>query len=330
MKFIAPALAILLGAATSPAGPLHKEQVAASAKWLVHLDVDSFLGSQTGGFVAQLFDKDVKKHTEDLNKQFGVKLDLRSIHSVTAYGTEYKMRGEPSGVLMVQSDLPVGNMIEAVMAIFDGTAGTNNPLKKIQTKPFPIYTMHHQVFGTPLKTNLFLISRSRLDLEKGCEVVLGKSANLTSTKTFSAFPEAPNGFVLLGVAEGFIDAPLPPQAKVLKNADGGQIVAGEKADKLFLQLSLSGKDAESATQIQQVLQGLLALASLAQGENQDLQQLSQAAKVSSNDKVVTVNLELPVSTIIDRVNSEHTKSEKKKSAKKRRKPTDDSQKPAEE
>lgn len=313
MKPIALTLAALLVITTGFAGPLHKEQVAADVKWLIHLDVDSFLTSQVGQFVAQEFiEKKVAEHAGDLKKQFGVSFDWRKIHGVTAYGAEYKMRGEPSGVLIIDTDLAVADMLEAVMALLGSQTGKDSPLTKVQTEPFPIYTMKNQVFGAPLKGNLFLLSRSKDDLEKACKVVAGKEANLTSTKTLNRFPDAPKGFIFLGVAEGFIDAPLPPQAKVLKNADGGQVVAGEKGDKLFVQLSLSGKDAESATQIQQVLQGLLALASLAQSENKDLQELTQATKITGSDRVVTVNLEVPISSVMEHVASEQKKSSGKK------------------
>ncbi|HUR46068.1 MAG TPA: hypothetical protein VMZ27_09360 [Candidatus Saccharimonadales bacterium] len=320
MKLLFHLFAVLLFVTSTQADPLRKEQVGADVKWLVHLDVDSFFGSKVGQFVMQEFvEKKLAKQKDDLNKKFGLNLDWHQIHGVTAYGSEYKMRGEPSGVLIVHSDLAVADMIEAIMAVLDAR-GEGNPLKKIETKPFPIYSVKDQLFGTPMKGGLLVLSRSKDDLQAACKTILGSSANLRSVKTFSALPETPKGFIVMGVAEGFTDAPLPPQAKILKNADGAQIVAGEQGDKLFLQLSLSAKDPESATQIQQVLQGLLALGALAQGENKDLQELTQATKISGSEKVVTARIELPVATVLDRASAQEKKTkEHKQRASKRKK-----------
>src|SRR3954468_5654997 len=313
MKLILHLFAVLLFITTGLAGPLHKEQVGADVKWLVHLDVDSFLASKVGQFVTQEFlEKKLAGQTAELNKKFGINLDWRQIHGLTAYGSEYKMRGEPSGVLIIHSDLAVADMIEAIMAVLDAQGLPDNPVKKIEKQPFPIYSLKDELFGAPLKGGLLVLSRSKDDLQAACKVVVGTSANLSSAKTFSAFPESPKGFIVMVVAEGFTDAPLPPQAKILKNAEGAQIVAGEQADKLFLQLSLSAKDTEAATQIQQVLQGLLALGALAQSENKDLQELTQAIKISSSEKVVTAKVELPVTTVLDHVAAQEKKTKEHK------------------
>lgn len=322
MKPITHVFAVLLWVTTGIAGPLHKEQVGADVKWLVHLDVDSFLASKVGEYVMEEFvEKKLTKQTADLKKQFGINLDWHQIHGLTAYGSEYKMRGEPSGALIIHSDLAVADMIEAIMAVLDAQSPAGNPLKKIEKQPFPIYSLKDELFGAPMKGGLLVLSRSKEDLQAACKVVAGTSGNMGSAKTFGTLPEAPKGFIVMGVAEGFTDAPLPPQAKILKNAEGAQIVAGEQADKLFLQVSLSAKDSEAATQIQQVLQGLLALGALAQDNNKDLQELTQAIKISNNEKVVTARVELPVATVLDRVAAQEKKTKEHKQRTPKRKQT---------
>jgi hypothetical protein len=186
----------------------------------------------------------------------------------------------------------------------------DNGLKKIETDLGPLYGIHNKAFGAALPGGLFLLSKTREQLEKARSVLAGKSANLTSTKTFGPFPDATKGFLLVGVSEALAKAPLPEQAKALKNAEGGQIVAGEKADNLFLNLALNATDAAAATQIQNVFQGLIALAVLSKNDNKDLQQLTQATKISSNDKRVNVSVELPVATVIAKVTAEQQKRRK--------------------
>ena len=74
---------------------------------------------------------------------------------------------------------------------------------------------------------------------------------------------------------------------------------------MFVSLSVNTRDAESAAQIQQVLQGLLALAALNQDSNKELAQLAQGAKVSGAEKEVTVSLEIPSQTVLAKVKSKH-------------------------
>jgi hypothetical protein len=62
--------------------------------------------------------------------------------------------------------------------------------------------------------------------------------------------------------------------------------------------------------MQQVFQGLMALALLNKSENKDLQQVTQATKITSNDKRVNVSLELPVATVIAKVTAEQQKRRK--------------------
>src|SRR6185436_6975162 len=99
-------------------------------------------------------------------------------------------------------------------------------------------------------------------------------------------------------------AGLPPQARVLQKSTGGQIVVGEKADRFFLILTLNTKDSEATGQIQQVLQGLVALAVLNEDKNKDLARFAQAVKVSTNDTLVTVALDLPISNVLAQVEAE--------------------------
>src|SRR3954470_3288602 len=69
MKSMIHVFAVLLFITTGIAEPLHKEQVGADVKWLVHLDVDSFLASKVGQFVMQEFvEKKLARQTSELNK----------------------------------------------------------------------------------------------------------------------------------------------------------------------------------------------------------------------------------------------------------------------
>jgi cytidylate kinase len=114
--------------------------------------------------------------------------------------------------------------------------------------------------------------------------------------------ETANGFLVAAISDFFgLGSKLPPLAKGLRDAEAGQVVAGEKDERVFLDLALDTKDAASATQIQQVVQGLIAMAALSQPENPDLQKLVQGARVEGRDKRVTLRVDVALADVIEKV-----------------------------
>ena len=87
--------------------------------------------------------------------------------------------------------------------------------------------------------------------------------------------------------------------------------AGEKAENVFVTLSLDARTVEAATQIQQMVQGLIALGNLQGEQNADLQKLSQGARVDAKEKEVTLALQLPVQDVITKIGEATDKSPRK-------------------
>jgi hypothetical protein len=138
-------------------------------------------------------------------------------------------------------------------------------------------------------------------------VLQGKAANLSSAETFEGFPEVSDGFFFVAVAEGFNRlAPIPPQAQVLQMAEGGRIVLGENAEKLFAHVALKTRTQEVSTQLQHVIQGALALISFANSQQEELVQLARSAKVTGGDRLVSVSVEYPVKQLLELVDELHS------------------------
>lgn len=308
MKRFACLITAVLVTASTLAGPFRKENVSSDAKWILHLDVENLLATQLGAFFGREFvDKQLAKPVRDIEQQFGIVFDWREIKSVTAYGTDFNKALQGSGVLLIEG-FDFAGALDAVVEKLSAQGAGNAPLQKLQVEPFPIYSARGEVFGAPVGDRLFLLSKSKEQLGRARDVAAGKAANLSKGNSFATLADAPKGFLLAAVADGFQSAAkLPPPAQGLKNAESGQVVAGEKADKVFVNLALNAKTAESASQMQQVLQGLLALATLNQEQNKDLATLVQGLKVSGAEKTVSVNLELPAETVIAKVNEKHSK-----------------------
>ncbi len=279
------------------ASPLPRQRIPADAKWLFHADLVGFRASQIGHYVQTNFLSGPLKEVSS-NLKFDAEALLRKVTSVTAYGSDFK-KNDPeasltSGVLILQTDTETQQIVEGALAA-QLLANTNSPLKKLQTQPYPLYAVGKDLFGAIQPEGVILLGKSRERINQATQVLGGKLPNLSGGQGFTDFPATSDSFVFLGVAEGFnqlID--LPPQVKVLQMADGVRIVLGEKAELLFVDLALKSKSAEIVTQIQQVLQGIVALFSLGAPENQDLSELVRSTKVTAADKIVAVGMQFPV------------------------------------
>jgi len=93
---------------------------------------------------------------------------------------------------------------------------------------------------------------------------------------------------------------MPAQAQILREATGGRLSVGERDKNVFVNLVFQGKDDMATTRIQQVLQGIVALASLSQND-EEITRLAGGTKIASEGKNVLVNLEYPVDKTIRKI-----------------------------
>ncbi len=309
MKHIVKTLALAwLSVSTVGAGPVQKTEINADAKWLLHLDVEQFRASKMGGYVvSQLLEPKIQRQLTELKRKMKFDVDpnkiLEKIGSVTIYGTDYKSPKE-NAVVMIKADADIQAAFVGVLAGF-ALAGTNSPVQLTQSQvgKVTVYAMKDQAYCAVLPGKVVALSTSRAAIDRAADVLDGRAKNLASGRKFSEFPQEKAGFFFLATAEGFNDdMALPPQAKLLQMADGGQIALGEDAGQLFLNLALKAKTPEIVTQMQQVIQGLIAMASLGQTEDQDISQLIKAIKVNATEDVVSVRVEYPTDKIIERIN----------------------------
>jgi hypothetical protein len=319
MKYFAQILTLVVPLAAT-AAPLQKEQVGADVKWLLHLDADKLRTTKVGDvLIGEHLAAALTQPKVVLMVGLGFDLDVNRINSITVYGTSYSTDPSATGLLLIKTDLELQKAFDATIENASGSGG-ETPLGKVEKRTekdgTPVYSINNQAFFSFPKANLVVVAKSRDLLKKEADILSGKSANLASTKIFSEYPDAPKGFFFVGAAEGFSsDATIPPQAQVLKMADGGRAVLGESADHLFLNIALKAKSAEVVTQMQQTIQGFIALASLTQPDNKDLQQLARAVRVSAEDRVISFNVEFPVDQAIQKMREAQAHMNAKKDAK---------------
>ncbi len=308
-----PCLLLAAGTAlTVLAGPLQKEQVAADAKWVIHLDVQALLHTTVGETLArEALDPNLVRPTAELKQHLGVDFDWRRIRSVTLYGSDFSASEHLRGVMLVDTDMDVAQAFAAAQKKLAEVGGLKDGgLERLEEGSAELYSIKKELYIATQKGGPVIVSKGRAAVLKAREVLNGSAPNLDSAP-FGKLCQAGNGFFFVAAARGFSDAaPVPPQARVLQMADGLRVVLGEKGDQVTASLALSAKTAEAARQMHQVLQGMIALAALSQVENPDLKTLVAGTRVGLDNQTVMVDISLPVA----RINQKIVEEERRKHA----------------
>jgi hypothetical protein len=205
-------------------------------------------------------------------------------------------------VLLVKTSADVKKDLDTLVGMSALAEEGEKRVTMLEQSPVPIYKLKDDLLVAPLKGGLVVAAKSREQLDRAREVLAGKEDSIAKGDAFKAFPKLSNTFFFVGMAEGFNEeAEIPPQAQVLRETDGGRLVVGEKDQNLFINLVFRGKDEDSTTKIQQVLQGIVALISMTQ-QNKDATELASSAKITGEGRNVSVTLQVPTTKAIDRVN----------------------------
>jgi hypothetical protein len=283
---------------TSWSAPLDQHKVARDAKWVLHLDMDAFRQSRVGTYVVnQLLEP--KLEAAEHSRKLNLSLSLTNISSLTAYGLNYEKNG--AGVLLMESSADVKSDLDGLVALSSLSTESGKKVEILPGEPCLIYSLNGDLYVAPNVAHTTILAKSREQILRAREVLTGGKESLALNTAFHNYPDCTNHCFFVAMAEGFNQiAPIPPQAQVLKEARGGRVRVGERGDNLFFDLAFKGKNAESCTNISQILQGLVALVRITQPDK-DAAEIANSAHISIEDRNVNVRFEFPVSKAISRI-----------------------------
>lgn len=290
----------LMGTAT--AKPLDPKRVAGDARWMAHLDVDRLLQSKLGAHVVGTWlEPKLTKPIAKMNQDLGLDVDWRKVRSLTAYGWQVPAPGtEPSGVVLIESDLDVPALLDAVLDRFSAQAATGElPLTKTDGPEGVIYSVREDVYGAGVAGGVFVLTKTRADLMRALKVVSGGALNLAATDGIRRGPDSSGAILEMGVADGVLAGfKLPKQVKVLEQLGGAWVSAGEQEGKITARVGVEARTVELAGQVRQIVQGIVAFGSLGVIEKPEILALAQSARVEGRDRHVSLAMSLPAETVI--------------------------------
>ncbi len=311
MKHLAlSAPALLALACPLLAGGFDRARVPAKAHAVAHVDLEALLRSKLLAEVQRMHpdfkaDLDLGEASPFLR---GVQ-PLKDIRSVTVFATD--LRQERFGLLLHASD-----KVEALLNM--ATAVEQYSVQQVGGRSVHSWSDDEdggervlaalfEIGGSTDK--LVLASNDPELMAEGMAVLEGRAASLATTGGGLVATQARAGAIAFAACDQSLGelGDLSPSSPVARMVQGLVLQVGENGGNVFMNLALRTEDYQNAQRVQQVLQGLTALASLGiEGldvedlpQRQVLQRLVAGLRFTSYANELTVEFEYGLQALID-------------------------------
>lgn len=296
MKFRAMWVAVVAAwCATAQAAPLNLKQVAADAKWLVHLDVDAMRESslvERAYLAGSQQWSQVELWLSIASYEVGVdpRVDL---HGVTLFGTRL---GKLEGIALLHAEMQPSVMISRAKAENGYQAGDYG---KHQIHSWSDGT--RTVAGAFFQPTLLVVARSEKEVQEALDVLDGKAPSLAAEKP-PVVEAGPRGSMLAAWAQGLDAASLKLRSPAIKKSKAVGLFVGENGGRVFASAKLVMESGDTADKVLAVLQGIRAAAELQYEGDASVTNLVKHVKLAVGDRTVSVQLQAPAGDVWKQLN----------------------------
>lgn len=312
---LALALASLAISQLAVANPLPETSIPQDVDWFAHLDADKLRSSEVGGY---FFDQLANLEALNKNEKLPINpvLILNGLKGITTFGTipnpQAAQQGDVDVVVLVNGTPELMQIFQGLLSGFQ--LEKPEAIQEILEGDHKILHMVEQgVSGVFVGENQIAISKSLDSMTRFLAVQSGKTSHLRFGEKFPV-PQYIAGLgIYLGVyVEGIGDyKQLPAQARILQLTRAVAVQLGESSDNMHMLASLVTDAPETAAQVRDVLNGLVAVMVLTQNGNPEVASIVQSVKVSQDDKAVSLKVDYPaisarkwIDVLIDRISAE--------------------------
>ena len=298
-------LAILLSvgiAAPVWAEGFNAKQVPVGVQWFLHLDVGGFKKTQLGKFVLE----QSKEFSEELDAVAEeLKIDVRTdLESATMFGN-VTTEGQENMAILFKGNFKakaILGMIRKLNEFKQRRSGGHEFFSWLEDSDDEEAEGEPEtVFAAIVNDGLIALGSSQHRLVQALNVLKGKAPAL-QPKQLAGLQLNKGDYFLAGVVK-VKDLPVPPQARVF-NVHSLGFRLGEKDKQILAHVRLNSANAESGLQIQQMLQGMLALNQLQIADTEEpgakeISMMLKNLKIVRNKNVLEVDVAFPVAHLLE-------------------------------
>lgn len=249
-----------------------KNIIPADAMWVIHFDVQTF----TKGRLYKIMEK------EDVFRKIRISRDAvsgvlggvdlsKALDKITVIGFG---RGDKA-VVCVEGDLPRDRLL--------GLAKGEKDYREIPFGSTVIHSWDRNEYGAFYGNRMTLLSEDLDSLEEVLNVISGKKPSLQSDEILSRIKPQSSNISVVGFARNVSDLIGEREGPAILQMIGDTVIqAGEKGDDVVMSLHIETPSEKDAIQFEKVFNGLVALASMEQGNR------ASAFNIDPQDLAITV------------------------------------------
>jgi len=289
-------LALCLTALPALAG-VDRSTISADAQWLVHLDVHAALNSQLFGALQDRepdLDFENNPDLQEVKDRLGFD-PTTDIDSVTVYGLSHDpeavvimvhTRGDIDDTLTRLSVLAKRTQIEIdgldISRWSDPEGGGDEIFS---------YVARH----ADSDERIVLLSPDASNLVTGIEALRGESSSLEDSDTDLGMATSDGAIVSLSATGKVVEwADVEPASNIVKLVRSAVVEVGENGSASYAHVRVETASAADATRVTQIIQGFVALASMASEIEEELKEvlpLLNSLQFSAEGSVLTIHFE---------------------------------------
>jgi hypothetical protein len=281
-------IALFLAVPAYP-GTIPSSVVPEGARWVVHLDMEKFVGTKLFG----VLEKDGKFEMKSRDLDRWLKIDVpRDITGVTVFGFNKGDKGD--AVIAVNGKFDRAGLLAMLAKEEDH--------KEIAHGAYTIYSTDDDEYGAFVNDNLVVLSESREAIQSVLDTAAGKAQNFAKSPLSASLKEVPAGAFLSGVMPDLTGlSRMSSQSKVLEQASGLFFLAQEKQDTLLVRLQVTAASPESAKNMADIVQGIIAMGRMGgnEGDMAKIASLLDGLQVKLEGKVLRLDFERPSQEIAE-------------------------------
>ena len=291
--FMLLSLLPLAFAGPATAKSLDLSNVSDDANWLMHIDFDSARKSPIGSFIMDKINdnKEAAERIQEMQEAFGI--DIEGFSSLTMFGSGEREKGT---AIMV-GGMDVGKLVEF--------AQLNENLKTTKRGKHDIHSIgdggrHSMAFAT-LKGNVIVGGSDAGDVARGIRLARGKADSRAPIGLLDELRKiVPDpgmiGFVDVGKVARFHDLDERGE-EIVNKANSAGMIAGQIDGELKMAAIVKTNDEETAKQIEEMANGMMAMAALGKESNPELADILETHSVKRNGNTVTLQIGLSIAAI---------------------------------
>ena len=283
-----------IGMFSARADGLNRNWVPAAAKWVVHVDMERLMKSETGGYLFEpASDPQVQAKLEVARRLLGID-PLKDLASVTLYGLK---PGDREVVAIVK-----GNLDPAAVETF---LKAGEGYEALSCGKHAVHKWLDKNRGNRPGYIAFPMDRAAVmagsieSLQTALDVLDGKGETIAKGSALAEF-EGPADALITAAGVKFAESPQPAQGgqpSMFQNMDSFSLAVWETAGTVSLALKLSVNPPENAAQVEQVIRGMIAFALLSREQNPGMTAIAQSCTVESKAGVVSVKFSHPAKAL---------------------------------